>query len=109
VGLRSVILANARYVKNVPGRKTDVSDAAWLPGFRLFDGRDPLDERAERLVPVVQENVLRAREITIQRARREVKTCGQRAHRQTTDAILVCDPGGGLQDALPALIDFVFC
>ena len=26
-----VILVNARYAKNVPGRKTDVSDAAWLP------------------------------------------------------------------------------
>jgi transposase len=25
-----VILINARYAKNVPGRKTDVSDAAWL-------------------------------------------------------------------------------
>src|ERR1700741_4170219 len=26
----NVILVNARYAKNVPGRKTDVSDAAWL-------------------------------------------------------------------------------
>jgi Transposase len=25
-----VILVNARYAQNVPGRKTDVSDAAWL-------------------------------------------------------------------------------
>jgi transposase len=25
-----VILANARHVKNVPGRKTDVKDAEWL-------------------------------------------------------------------------------
>src|SRR3546814_12168727 len=25
-----VILVNARYAKNLPGRKTDVSDAAWL-------------------------------------------------------------------------------
>lgn len=25
-----VILVNARYAKNVPGRKTDVNDAAWL-------------------------------------------------------------------------------
>ena len=25
-----VMLVNARYAKNVPGRKTDVSDAAWL-------------------------------------------------------------------------------
>lgn len=26
----NVILVNARYAKNVPGRKTDVGDAAWL-------------------------------------------------------------------------------
>ncbi|MFG2638870.1 hypothetical protein ACGFX8_34915 [Streptomyces sp. NPDC048362] len=26
----NVILVNARQVKNLPGRKTDVSDAAWL-------------------------------------------------------------------------------
>lgn len=26
----NVILLNARQVKNLPGRKTDVSDAAWL-------------------------------------------------------------------------------
>jgi transposase len=25
-----VMLVNARHVKNLPGRKTDVSDAAWL-------------------------------------------------------------------------------
>ena len=25
-----VILVNARYAKNVPGRKADVSDASWL-------------------------------------------------------------------------------
>ncbi len=25
-----VLLVNARHVKNLPGRKTDVSDAAWL-------------------------------------------------------------------------------
>lgn len=26
----ALVLANAHYVRNVPGRKTDVSDAAWL-------------------------------------------------------------------------------
>jgi transposase len=31
-----LVLANAAHVKNVPGRKTDVNDAAWLadPGLR---------------------------------------------------------------------------
>jgi transposase len=28
-----LILVNARHVKQVPGRKTDVSDAAWLAGW----------------------------------------------------------------------------
>lgn len=31
-----VILVNARYAKNVPGRKTDVSDAAWLQRLHSF-------------------------------------------------------------------------
>jgi transposase len=26
----NVVLVNARHVKNLPGRKTDVSDAQWL-------------------------------------------------------------------------------
>src|ERR1700749_3654606 len=37
-----VILVNARYAKNVPGRKTDVSDAAWLRqlhSYGLLRGR----------------------------------------------------------------------
>lgn len=29
-GVRTLILANAAHVKNVPGRKTDVADAVWL-------------------------------------------------------------------------------
>jgi transposase len=32
-----VILVNARYAKNVPGRKTDVSDAAWYASFIPMD------------------------------------------------------------------------
>ena len=32
-GSLNVILVNARHVKNVPGRKTDVSDCAWLAGL----------------------------------------------------------------------------
>nr|WP_278434444.1 IS110 family transposase [Brucella anthropi] len=31
-----VILVNARYAKNVPGRKTDVSDAAWLRQLHFY-------------------------------------------------------------------------
>ncbi|MCR9056285.1 MAG: transposase [Rhodobacteraceae bacterium] len=32
-----VILVNARYAKNVPGRKTDVSDAGWLRQLHSYD------------------------------------------------------------------------
>lgn len=32
----NVILVNARYAKNVPGRKTDVSDAAWLQRLHSY-------------------------------------------------------------------------
>lgn len=32
----AVILVNARYAKNVPGRKTDVSDAAWLQQLHSY-------------------------------------------------------------------------
>ncbi len=31
-----VILVNARYAKNVPGRKTDVSDAGWLRQLHAY-------------------------------------------------------------------------
>jgi transposase len=31
-----VILVNARYAKNVPGRKTDVNDAAWLQRLHSY-------------------------------------------------------------------------
>lgn len=31
-----VILVNARYAKNVPGRKTDVSDAGWLQQLHSY-------------------------------------------------------------------------
>lgn len=32
-GLMEVILVNARHMKNVPGRKTDISDCKWLAGL----------------------------------------------------------------------------
>ena len=35
-----VLLVNARDVKNVPGRKTDVNDAQWLQQLRSFTSTD---------------------------------------------------------------------
>jgi transposase len=32
-GYVQVVLANARHIKNVPGRKTDISDSKWLAGL----------------------------------------------------------------------------
>ncbi len=32
-GTMEVILVNARHIKNVPGRKTDISDSKWLAGL----------------------------------------------------------------------------
>ena len=32
-GFMEVILVNARHIKNVPGRKTDISDCKWLAGL----------------------------------------------------------------------------
>ena len=32
-GLMEVVLVNARHIKNVPGRKTDISDSKWLAGL----------------------------------------------------------------------------
>ena len=59
-----LLLVNARHAHNVPGRKTDVADAAWLaqlaecgllrasfvpePGFRRAAGPDPLPATAGR-------------------------------------------------------------
>lgn len=44
-----LVLANAQYVRNLPGRKSDVSDAAWLadllahPNSRLHPFRNMRD------------------------------------------------------------------
>ena len=32
-GFMEVVLVNARHIKNVPGRKTDISDSKWLAGL----------------------------------------------------------------------------
>ena len=43
----TVLLANARHVKNVPGRKRDVSDCQWRPTANRRDG--PYRLRAHRV------------------------------------------------------------
>ena len=34
----TVLLVNARHVKNVPGRKSDVSDCQWIQRLHTFGG-----------------------------------------------------------------------
>ena len=45
-----LVLANARHVKNVPGRKSDVSDAAWVSDLLAHAGIDPASWTPLRLV-----------------------------------------------------------
>ena len=50
-----VILVNARYAKNVPGRKTDVSDAAWLRelhSYGLLPAASDLMPRLQLCAPI---------------------------------------------------------
>ncbi|GGI34626.1 hypothetical protein GCM10010987_80260 [Bradyrhizobium guangdongense] len=50
-----VILVNARYAKNVPGRKTDLSDAAWLRqlhSYGLLRGSFRPMPRSQRCEPI---------------------------------------------------------
>jgi transposase len=43
-----VMLVNARDVKNMPGRKSDVSDAAWLADLGRTDWCGPRSSRIRR-------------------------------------------------------------
>jgi transposase len=54
-----VMLVNARHVKNLPGRKTDVSDAAWLGATGWFRSRGSFD--SSECNPV-ERDALRARQ-----------------------------------------------
>lgn len=70
------VLANARHVRNVPGRKTDVSDAAWLadllahglvrgsfvPPARIQELRD-LTRTRKQLVREMSQHVLRIQKV----------------------------------------------
>ena len=56
-----VILVNARYAKNVPSRKTDVSDAAWLrqlQSYGLLRGSFRPDAKIATLRADLRESVM---------------------------------------------------
>lgn len=87
-----LILANAAHVKNVPGRKTDVSDAAWLAEL-LAHGLI----RAS-FVPDGQTQELRALLRTRKQFVRERTRHAQRIHKTLEDANIKID--GELSDIL---------
>ena len=53
-----VVLVNARYAKNVPGRKTDVGDASWLQqlhAYGLLRGSFRPDREIAKLRPYLRQ------------------------------------------------------
>src|SRR6266478_3615206 len=80
-----LILANAAHVKNLPGRKTDVSDAAWLAEL-MAHGLI----RAS-FVPDIQTQELRARLRTRKQLVRERSRHVQRIHKTLEDANIKLD------------------
>jgi transposase len=98
------VLVNARHVKQVPGRKTDVSDAAWLcqlaeAGLLKASFVPPKPMRQVR-------NLTRYRKTQIQERAREVN----RLHKALEDAGIKLDPvaadvmGKSGRDMLDALV-----
>src|SRR5712672_2282143 len=87
-----LVLANAAHVKNVPGRKTDVSDAAWLAEL-LAHGLI----RAS-FVPDGQTQELRSLLRTRKQLVRELSRHTQRIHKTLEDANIKLD--AGLSDVL---------
>src|SRR3954451_9085392 len=60
-----LVLANARHVKNVPGRKTDVNDATWLADLLahgLIRGSFVPDAETQVLRPAAHPQTTRPRE-----------------------------------------------
>ena len=80
-----LILANAAHVKNVPGRKTDVSDAAWLAELLAHGLIRP------SFVPDGQTQELRALLRTRKQFVRERTRHAQRIHKTLEDANIKID------------------
>ena len=99
-----LLLVNARHVKQVPGRKTDVSDAAWL--YRLAEA-GLLKPSFVPPKPIGQlRNLTRYRKTQIQERAREVN----RLHKALEDAAIKLDGvasdvmGKSGRDMLAALV-----
>ena len=87
-----VILVNARYAKNVPGRKTEVSDAAWLRqlhSYGLLRGSFRPDAASLRAYLRQRKRLMEYAAAHIQymqKALMETSSCRLRHHRRDWDA-----------------------
>ena len=79
----TLVLANAAHVKNVPGRKTDVADAAWLADL-LAHGLVRAELRAGRAATQAMRALLRTRKQLV----REQSSHVQRLQKTLEDANL---------------------
>jgi transposase len=83
-------LANAAHVKNVPGRKTDVNDAAWqadLLAHRLIRGSFVPDEQTQEMrdFPRTRKQLLRERSSHIQRIQKTLEDANIKLDSVITD------------------------
>jgi transposase len=100
-----VMLVNARHVKNLPGRKTDVSDAAWLAqlgAHGLVRGSfvPPEPIRQLRDLTRARTTIVRERSREFQRLEKLLEDAGIKLTSVATD---ISGPSG--RDMLEALID----
>jgi len=81
----TLLLANAAHVKNVPGRKTDVNDAAWLADLLahgLIGGSFVPDEQTQEM-----RNLLRTRKQLVASAAAISNGCRRRWRMPTSSSI----------------------
>lgn len=102
-----VILVNARYAKNVPGRKTDVSDAAWLRqlhSYGLLRGSFRPNAQVATLraygKPSTPESIGSSTR-SDGKARRMPKSPSPRSTHPTLGKSSIAPPAGGDWDRLP--------
>jgi len=101
-----LLLVNPRHVKNLPGRKTDVSDAAWLAQLLerglVGQGSFVPDPVLRRLRDLTRYRAKRVHERTreIQRVQKQLETAGIKLDSVVSDVM-----GRSARDMLAALID----
>lgn len=95
-----VILVNARHVKNLPGRKTDVADATWLAlaqlgAHELVSGSfvPPEPIRQLRDLTRTRTAITRKRSREIQRLEKLLEDAGIARINQAIHAVATLDPG----------------